>query len=184
MKEILIWSPKGGDGKTTICYSMIQFLGTTCDAVDLDPQHSLSTALNVAGIQMSQPNAKYRIYDTAPFNDASLDQIIPNVDHILLPAKLGYPDLVSFRTAYERLLKANVAHKALLVFNDVRKPLTQEAKEVLRLFRKNYPKIKVADTFISRLEAFRRVFRFPLEGKAAMQISSLLAEIGINDRFK
>ena len=179
MKEILILAVKGGVGKTTLTEAIRQCLAPV-EIVDLDPQRSLSTALEMASVPLVPPQSKYRLYDSPPYNDGSLDQILTKVDHILIPARLGYPDLLAFRTVYERLLAAKAIHKALIVFNEVRKPLPIEAKEVLRLFRKNYPNVKIAKSFISRLEAFRKLFRFPIDGKAAAQISSLLAEIRIN----
>jgi len=179
MKEILIFSSKGGVGKTTLVEAIRQCL-SPAEVVDLDPQGSLSIALQMASIPLAPSNSKYRLYDSAPYNDGALDQIMLKVDHIFVPERLGYPDLLAFRTVYERLLAAKATRKALIVFNEVRKPLPIEAREVLRLFRKNYPNVKIASSFISRLEAFRKLFRFPIDGKAAAQITSLLAEIGIN----
>ena len=184
MTEILIINPKGGAGKSTVALAFGRYLQPT-KFVDMDPQATLSNALELANIPLCPPGARYTIYDSPPYNDVGLDRILKEADHIIVPARLGYSDVLSLRMLYERLLKTQTIDKAMLVYNAVRKPLTLEAKEVMSCFASNYPNIKIANTMISLLDTYRKLYRFkPLEEKASKQITSLLAEIGINVAFK
>ena len=176
MKEILIIAMKRGAGKSTIGESIRQYLRNV-ELVDLDPQKTLSIALDMVGIPLTPPKVEYRLYDTPPYNDEALRAIMQKVDHIIVPTKLGYPDLIAFRTVYESLLATKTIDKSILVFNEVRKPLTKEAQAIMQCYKTNYPAIKFAKTLLSRLEGFRQVFRKALYGKALSQTKDLVNEI-------
>ena len=176
MKEFIMLAPKGGVGKSTLVECFRQYLGNA-EVVDLDPQRTLSIALEMLGTPLSPPKKDYRLYDTPPYNDESLRPIMAKVDHIIIPSKLGYPDLIALRTIYDSLIATKTIDKAILVFNEVRKPLTTEEKKIIECYSANYKNLRQAKTLLSRLDGFLRVFRTPLKGKSLEQIKALVNEI-------
>ena len=176
MKTIAFISSKGGTGKTTLVESFRQYLNNAA-IVDMDHQKTLTFALKAAQRDIKIENPDFVLYDTPPYNSESLRALMQEVDHIVIPTKIGYPDLLAFHAIYESLLKTKTIDKALLVFNDVRKPLTDEAQEIIKCFSQNYPQINIAKNMMSRLSSFSCVFRDQLAGKAFEQIKLLEKEI-------
>ena len=180
MKKILIRSSKGGTGKSTLTESIRQVL--EADVIDMDHQKTITMASQLTNSYTPLDNeneakGKYLIYDTPPYNDEGILSLIENMDIIIIPSKIGYPDLLALHPTYEGVKKANKINNAILLFNDVRKPLTNEKKEIIDCFKETFPELKIAQTQISRLDSFASVFRKPLEDKALEQIQSFLKEI-------
>ena len=182
-KQILITATKGGTGKTTFTECLRQILDKT-QVIDLDHQKTLTFALEMAGHTMTVEKPQYIIYDTPPYNSENLRALMDEVDHIIIPTKLGYPDMIATKTIYDGLISAKALQKAILVFNEVRKPLTLEEKEIIKCYQNNYPKLRFANMLVSKLENFRKVFRTPLTGQALEQIKSLVDEFLIKSIFK
>ncbi len=180
MIKILIRSSKGGTGKSTLTEAIRQVL--EADVIDMDHQKTLTMASQLTNSYTpisseNEATGKYLIYDTPPYNDEGLISLMENMDLIIIPSKIGYPDLLALHPTYEAVKKVKKIKNTILLFNDVRKPLTNEKKEIIDCFKETFPELKIAKTQLSRLDGFASIFRKPLEGKALEQTKFLLKEI-------
>ena len=179
MYKILVIASKGGTGKSMITASLRDALGDA-QIVDLDPQRTISISAEESGrplpIDPKQASAKYLIYDTPPYHDESIKSQLKSFDQIVIPVKSGLSDLIALKAIYDDVVDAKMTKKTMLVFNEVRKPINNTHKEIVELFKHSYPLLRVANTQLSTLLAFNRVLAEPLNGKALIQIKSLIKE--------
>ena len=77
-----------------------------------------------------------------------------NMDIVIIPSKIGYPDLLALYPTYDAVQKVNKLKSTILLFNDVRKPITNEKKEIIDCFKETFPELKIAKTQLSRLDGF------------------------------
>lgn len=180
MKQLLILATKGGVGKTTLVEALRQALKKV-EIIDLDHQKTITSALEMAGVALKNPGAVYKIIDTPPYNDQAMSRLIAESHHILIPIKLGYQDIIALRAVYKRLKSAKAFAKTCVVINEVRQPLSNESKEVIECLRDNYPAMRIANTMLSKLDDFVRMFRQPLANKGLQQITTLIDELGIKN---
>ena len=175
-------APKGGVGKSTIAECLRQAFGDA-QVVDLDHQQTLTILATLNDkplpIKAEEATAKYIIYDTPPYNDIEIRNLMRILDRIIIPIKGGPPDLAAFPSVYESLKKTGSFDKTLVVFNEVRKPLTNVHKKVVEIFSKNFPKVKIAKTHLSNLNDFKTALFGELEGEGLSQIQSLVRELDI-----
>lgn len=180
--QIVISNSKGGSGKSTLAICLADVLNG--DLIDFDNQGTLTHAAKFtkrhAPLQdASKATKKHIIYDTPPYNAAQFLGVFESCDLILMPTKVSVPDLLATTAIINLLTKKKLLDKATLVFNEVRKPHNKTYKEVMQLFNQNYT-IKKANTELSNLIAYRRVFTEALPGKARNEVLQLTKELGIN----
>ncbi len=184
MIKILVISSKGGTGKSMLSAALRDALGDA-QIVDLDPQRTLTISAQESGrplpIDPSQASARYLIYDTPPYHDDSIKVQIKSFDQIVIPVKSGLSDLIALKGIYDDIEDAKMFDKAILVFNEVRKPINNTHKEIVNLFKHSYPLIKIANTQLSSLLGFNRVLAEPLSGKSLEQIKEFIKEFSFND---
>ena len=179
--QIVVASNKGGVGKSTLVASLADVLHA--DIIDHDNQGTLKITASFTGrnkpISPSEISKKIVIHDTPPYNGADMDGLFSAADLIIIPSKVKYPDLVALKGIIERIRSLGLGEKTCIVFNDVRKPHSKTYKELKELFLQNYTDIKKANTELSTLVAFTKVFSEPLSGRALEQIESLRKELSI-----
>ena len=98
---------------------------------------------------------------------------------MLIPCKVKYPDLVALRAIVDILRELKQADKATIIFNDIRKPHSKTYREIKDLFLSNYTDIKKANTELTSLVSFTKVFAKPLEGQAFKEVKSLVHKLNI-----
>lgn len=181
MPTIVVANPKGGCGKSTIARSLADVLNA--DIVDLDHQKTLTLSARIAGrklpVSMHDITARYVVYDTPPYHDETFKSLFQSADVIVIPVKSGYADLLATKSVYDDLKSLKMIDKAIIVFNEVRKPINKTHQEVVRDFRENYPLIRVANTQLSNLLGFKRVLAEELFGLACEQMHAFLKELNI-----
>ena len=180
--QILILNGKGGSGKTTLTLGLADVLDDV-KIVDLDPQKTITEGAKETGrhlpVSASNATGQHTIFDTPPYNSGELASLFPIVDLILIPAKLSWNDLLSTRSVIEVLKKNKVTKKAWLVFNEVRRPDTKTQAQARAHFKSNFPHLRIANTELGFLSAFRRLLLEPAKGKAVVQLKALIQELGI-----
>ena len=182
---------KGGAGKSTIVKAIekrFKERGSSVQIVDLDPQKTLTTIARIAGddlpVEPRQATADIIIYDTPPYHDERMRSLISDLDHIIIPTKAGYPDLASATGIYKDLKARNAFKKAIILINEVRKPVDSTHKEIRDLLKKNYPRVKLANTELSNLKGFKNIFlnhKGSDYKKAMAQIDDFLKEINLTN---
>ena len=100
--------------------------------------------------------------------------------------KAGYPDLASATGVYKDLKARKAFYKAIILINEVRKPVDVTHREIRELINKNYPRVRLAKTELSNLKGFKNIFVTPKnkqqekeKTKAMSQIEVFLKEINI-----
>ena len=180
--QILVANTKGGCGKSTLVASLADVLDV--DIIDHDHQGTLRISSTFTGrhvpVSYEDVSKKIILHDTPPYNVGDLKSLVKEVDLILIPCKLMYPDLLALRSLSDELKKVDMTSKGVIVFNEVRKPYTKNSKEVKELYKSNYDSIKQAKTELSNLVGFSRVLSEPLSGKSLGQIQSLINELSIS----
>ena len=181
MIKIVVKSTKGGSGKSTISLGLACTLGG--QAVDLDPQGTLNNAkaMNEKLPVMAQSEVRgdvpFVVYDTAPYNNEEDVEYMKNADIIVCPLKPSVADLMSFNTLYLLCKKQKILHKCIVVFNEVRYPINNTYKEVVDIFGKNYPDIKIAKTNLRNLLGIRNIFAEQKCAKSLNNFSELAKEL-------
>lgn len=180
MVKIIVYSPKGGDGKSTLVPALADVLPNAC-VVDMDPQKTLTNAGKLMGrhipVDPNEAEGEFVIYDTPPYRDITLRGILAEGDIILLPMLVGYSNLMALNNTMAELKHLGAVDKAVVVFNKVRKPHTKTYRAVKALVAKNYPNIRVATTELSLLRGFSDVLISPVAGQARGEIEALLEEL-------
>lgn len=182
MFKIVVYSPKGGDGKSTLVPSLADVLKEV-QVVDLDPQQTLSNASKITGrhvpIGSSEVSAKFVVYDTPPYRDIKLRDTLRHADLIILPTMIGYSNLIALSNALDELKKIKALDKSVVVFNKVKRPYNRAYHDIKGFFKQNYPLLKVAQQELGQLKSYQEVLVKPLEGKALKEMLSLVEELGI-----
>ena len=182
MPSIAVIAPKGGVGKSTIAECLRQVY-KDAQIVDMDHQQTLTILATInqkpLPVKENLVTARYIIYDTPPYNDEQIRGLIRHVDKVIVPIKGGPPDLAAFPSIYESLKQTQSYEKTLVVCNEVRKPITNMHKQLMDVFNKNFPKVKVAQTYLSNLNQFKKALLATLAGEALRQIEDLKKEINI-----
>lgn len=182
MPSIAIIAPKGGVGKSTITECLRQVY-EDAQIIDMDHQQTLTVLATInkkpLPVQEKDAKAKYILYDTPPYNDEEIRGLIKIVDKVVIPIKGGPPDLAAFPTIYQSLEETNAFGKTLVVFNEVRKPITNVHKNLKKIFYRNFPKVKIAKTNLSNLNDFKSALFSKLEGEGLKQIKDLVKEINL-----
>lgn len=143
--QILIANTKGGCGKSTLVSSLADVLDA--DIIDHDNQGTVRISASFTGRNKPvsyEEITKKILHDTPPYNTGSLKSLVQEVDLILIPCKLMYPDLLALRALSDELKRVNMVQKGMIVFNEVRKPHNNTYKEVKELYVSNYPELKKA----------------------------------------
>ncbi|TDG95519.1 hypothetical protein CCPUN_02550 [Cardinium endosymbiont of Culicoides punctatus] len=153
------------------------------DIIDHDNQGTLRVISSFTGrnkpVSYEEISKRIIIHDTPPYNSGNLKSLIQEVDLVLIPCNLMYPDLLALRSLSDELKRLNMINKGILIFNEIRQPYNNTYKEVKNLYKMNYPEIKQAKTELSNLLSFSSVLSDPISGKALIQITSLVSELGI-----
>ena len=180
MKKIVVINRKGGCGKTTITLSLADILNDA-RVVDLDNQKTITISSDLTGrhipVKVDYTDCKYLIIDTPPYEDLSVRSILSTADLIVIPALLGYPDLLGTRKLADYITKNKLHNKTIVVFNKVRKPYNKSYYEVKNFWNKNYPGLRVSSQELSQLRGYQDVLAKPIYGKAQQEIKSLIKEI-------
>lgn len=180
MKKIIVINRKGGCGKTTITLSLADAL-TDSRVVDLDNQKTITISSELTGrhtpVDIGFTNCKYLIVDTPPYEETSVRSMLPTADFIIIPALVGYPDLLGTKKLADFIIEKDLQRKTLIVFNKVRKPHNNSYHEVKGFWVKNYPNIKVAKQELSQLRGYQDVLAKPLSDSALKEVRSLVNEI-------
>lgn len=175
-------SYKGGEGKSTAAYAFKKVLNDA-QLVDLDYQKTITRAAEITDDDMpvnpEEATGKYLIFDTPPYRQDIGLQVSEKANFIIIPAKATYNSLLSLESLYKELVKKKLIKKTWLFFNEVRKPVDNTHKEVVSLFARNYPAIKIAKTQWSNLKGFKEILLKPLQGESLKQVKELLKEIEI-----
>lgn len=179
--QILVANIKGGCGKSTLVSALADLLDA--DIIDHDNQGTIRVSSSFTGLRVpvtyENITKKIVLHDTPPYNTGNLKSLIQEVDLVLIPCKLMYPDLLALRALSDELKKLNMTQKGVIVFNEIRKPHNNTYKEVKTLYESNYSEIKKAKTELSNLISFSRVLSEPVTGKALEQVKSLISELSI-----
>ena len=182
MESIAVIAPKGGGGKSTISECLRQAL-VDAQVIDMDHQQTLTILAKINNkplpVNTSDVTLKYVIYDTPPYNDEEIRDLMKIVDKIIIPIKGGPPDLAAFPSVYESLKNTDSFKKTFIVFNEVRKPISNMHKKMVNIFSKNFPKVKITNTNLSNLNSFKEALYGDLKGDALDQIKRLIKEIYI-----
>ena len=180
MQKILIINRKGGCGKTTLALSLADVL-EGAKVVDLDNQKTITQSSELTGrhvpVGMNYRDTKYLIIDTPPYEDLSIKNLLAEVDKVLIPSLVGYPDLLGCKGIYDFVLKKKLEKKTTFVFNKVRLPRNNSYKEIKGFFLKNYPKVNIAATELTLLRAYQDILAKPLSGTGLSQVENLVKEI-------
>ena len=188
-KKIAFFILKGGSGKTTGTLTFadaLKGLGNSVNIVELDVQGTIATASQYGArhkpIELNKAKSQYIILDLPPYNNASVHSIIKSVDLIIIPVKVSQSDLLAARQTAELLDTLGVSSKAWLVFNEVRKPHSNNYKKVKKYFLTNFDKghfkgAKIATTELSNLVSYRGILEEQVSGKALKEIKKLLEEL-------
>ncbi len=182
MKKIAVVNSKGGVGKSTIVLALADVLSSFKKKVkikDVDIQGTISASAKFYKPHqkyLGEQNPEYVLYDLPPYRLAEFKDLIKSVDLVIVPAKVGVSDLL----AMPQILKDIEGFKnSVLVFNDVRKPHNNTYFKVKEFFNKNLTKLKIADTQLTTLVGYSRIFFEPICGKAKKEITSLIKELNI-----
>ena len=112
--------------------------------------------------------------DTPPYNFDGLKTLLAEADLVLIPSKLQYADLLALRGVYDHLKDLKVLKKALLIYNEVRKPYNKNYYELKKLYDQNYPDLKKSPVELSQLVAYSKSLAEPIKGKALNEILALV----------
>lgn len=179
--QILVANSKGGCGKTTLVASLADVLNA--DVIDHDNQGTLRVSSSFTGrhipISYEEVSEKIVLHDTPPYNSVEIKSLMKEVDLILIPCKLKYPDFLALRAITDQLVKLKITDKSVIVYNEVRKPYTNTYRELKELYEQNYPEVRKAKQELSNLVAYSRVLAEPLIGKALKEINALKKELNI-----
>ena len=175
---------KGGTGKSTLALCIASIIGEDkCDIVSLDPQDTLGKASTLTGlfkpVEARATSKPFVIWDTPPYLTKDIEHVYKNASIIIVPCKIGYPDLLAVKSTYAQLEKVGVISKTVLVFNESRLPVKKNDREVISIFSQNYPDLKIAKQIIALRNDFKNVFLRPIEGKALEEIKNLMKEVCI-----
>lgn len=177
--QIVVSNSKGGCGKSTLVASLADVLRG--QIVDHDNQGTIRVSAQFTNrhVPVGQEDAhgELILHDTPPYNDGTLKALLTVATIVIIPAKVAIPDLLAISGIVEHLRSLKMTDKAVVVFNEVRKPHNNTYKRVKSFFDKNYQDIRRADTELSNLVSFRNVLEKPLEGRALDEIVSLAKEL-------
>ena len=190
-KKIVFFILKGGSGKTTCTLTfadILKGLGSSVDIIELDVQGTIATAAQYGGrhkpIDLKDATSEFLIFDLPPYNNVSVHKIIKTADIVIIPVKVSQSDLLAARQTIDLLEKLGVANKACIVFNEVRKPHSNNYKKVKNYFLKNIEKgyfkgARIVGVELSNLVAYRGILEEEIKGKAFQEVTNLLTELKI-----
>lgn len=155
MKTLLIFSPKGGSGKTTLARHMAAAAahsGLSVAALDTDPQGTLSHWLlrrpaaapkitgqkirlgDVAGPPINDPATDLLVIDTPTMVEAfpaAMTALIDAADFILMPTRAAAEDILSVNAAMAMLAKRRRPAAFVLSVVKPRQSETEQARLML-----------------------------------------------------
>ncbi len=177
--QIVVSNIKGGVGKSTLVLALANVINA--DIIDHDNQGTIRTTSAFTGrhVPVEQATKKVVLHDTPPYNSEALKSLYASADVVVIPCKVKYPDLVATKGVVDLLRELGQTSKAVIVFNDVRKPHNKAYKEIKQLFLDNYADIRKATTELSSLVAFTRIFTDKLSGQALQEVKALAKELSI-----
>ena len=181
--KIVVSMPKGGSGKSTLTLALADVLPDV-QIVDLDPQGTISRGARYSKrhtpIREKEATGQYIIYDTPPYRTETSKSYLETADLVLIPVRASFADLLAVQAILDDLKLVKMTHKAVIVFNSNRKPVSQAYREAKSAFSLNYPNIKKATTELSQLMSFHRILVAPVKGQARMEIINLIKELNID----
>ena len=179
--QIVLANVKGGCGKSTITASLAQVLDA--DIIDHDNQGTLTVTSNFTGrlkpIKPAEVRRKIVVHDTPPYNAIQMRGYFQVADIVIIPCKVQYPDLLSTKAIVDTLRLLKITDKAVIVFNEIRKPHNKTYREIKQFFFDNYKDIRKAKTELSCLNGYTNVFTQDLSGQALQEIENLVKELNI-----
>ena len=177
--QIVVTSIKGGVGKSTVVAGLSQVLDA--NIIDHDKQGSLTMTSHFSGfnkpVTVKEARKRFSVHDTPPYVTDILRATMKIADLVLIPCKVSYADLLSLNIIAKELRKAKITDKAVIVFNDVDKPLEPTEKNILENFEQNFRDIKKCETMLSHSRDFRKIFSHGLIGGAEKEIKKLVEEL-------
>lgn len=179
--QIIVANSKGGCGKSTIVVSLANVLN--CDIIDHDNQGTITLSSALTGknkpVDVGTVKKKIVIHDTPPYNSTKTKSLLKEADIIIIPCKVMYPDLLATKAIIDNVRYLGIEKKAVIVFNDVRKPHNNTYKEVKGYYFDNYKDIRKAKAELSSIKGFAEVLVHPLKNQALNEIKSLAKELNI-----
>jgi len=130
-------------------------------------------------IDLHEISSEFVVYDTPPYHSEELRGILREADLVIIPTKITYPDLLAIKGVIDDLRDLKITDKAIIVFNEVRKPHNKTYHEIKKLFYNNYQDIKKAETELSNLISFQKILSEKLYGQAEKEIKSLVTELNL-----
>ena len=180
--QILVANTKGGCGKSTISACLAEVLES--DLVDHDPQGTLKLNSDLIGrlnpVSFSEISKKFIVHDTPPYNTTLLTSLIKEVDLILIPCKVSYPDVLALSTIVDKLHEQNSKKKGVIILNEVRSLNRKLNLEVKNILKTEYPEIKIAKTEIPNWIGFSKILAHPLGKREKKRIQELVEELNIH----
>lgn len=180
--KIVVANSKGGSGKSTLVLALADVISDV-QIVDMDLQGTISISSKFTNrhvpVKASEVSTKCVLYDTPPYHSDEFKSIFESADLVMIPVKIGYPDLLATKGVIDDLRSLKMIDKGIIVFNEVRKPYNKTYHEVKSLFFDNYKDIKKAKSELSSLVGFRRILSDPLSGQAKRETALLVKELGI-----
>lgn len=180
---------KGGCGKSTVALSVLECLkkaGKEVDYVEHDLQKMVTKASKLGGryvpVSWQDAKAKYILHDLPPYPSDTLLSVLTVSEKILVPTKVSDNDKLCTVDLIEFLKEKKLLDKAVIVFNEIRKPYTNIYRDVKKSLEKNFSDVKIAQCELSDLRGqggFKTILRMPLSGKAFEQALALTKEVGI-----
>ncbi len=187
--QIVVANSKGGVGKTTIVMALADMLGAQIVEHDLQgtikkcheiiKESTNGKVLRHLPVDAGEVTAKHVIHDTPPYNNDEFSGLFRSADLVVIPVKVSEGDLVACKAVIDRLRQIKRSKKAVIVFNEVRKPRTSVYRRVRGYFDSSYDDVKKAKTELSNLVGFRSIMSKPVYGNAKKEMSDLLMELGI-----
>ena len=187
--QISVINWKGGVGKSTVALSMYEALDSKnldVSIVEHDLQRMIGRAADLGArhqpVKWSAAKSNYIIHDLPPYNTDSLLSVLQISNVIVVPLKVSDNDKLCTVDLINYLIDKGLSEKAIILFNEVRKPHTLIYKSVKKSLVDNFSDIKIAQTELSDLRGsggFKTILRTPLKGKALDQINEFLREIDI-----
>ena len=180
--KIIIANSKGGTGKSTLTMALADIIKDV-QIIDTDIQGTIKTSSKFTNrhvpIEPEKISSEFVIYDTPPYHSEELRSLLREADLVIIPTKIAYPDLLAIKGVIDDLRDLKMTDKAIIVFNEIRKPHNKTYHEIKELFNNNYKDIKKAETELSNLVSFQRILSEQLYGQAEKEVKSLATELNL-----
>ncbi len=118
--QVLVANRKGGCGKSTLCACLALVLEGSI--IVHDPQGTISVNAKFTG-RFSPPGENLKevvIHDTLPYRTKGIESIIRESDHVIVPTKMTYPNVLALASIVQQICDLGAEEKSIIVFNQVR----------------------------------------------------------------